>query len=85
MNGLLAVGIILTEWLLITAAITDEWQYYGWAFLVVIMLSEAVNNRNPKLYPKRPVRIVYFSMIYFTFLVLNFSFIYVQEVGLPVP
>ncbi|MBW8010878.1 MAG: hypothetical protein FVQ83_06515 [Chloroflexi bacterium] len=85
MNRLFIVGVILTEWLLITAEITDQWQYYFWAFLVVILWSEAVNNRNPRLYPKRSIRIAYFSIIMFSLLMFNKSILYVQEVGLPVP
>jgi hypothetical protein len=85
MNRLFIVGVILTEWLLITAEITHQWQYYFWAFLIVIMWSEAVNSRNPRLYPKRSIRIAYFSIIMLSLLMFNKSILYVQEVGLPIP
>ena len=83
MTALNIVGALLTEWLLIVAEITSDWQYYLWAFLVVVMWSEAVNNRNPNLYPTRVGRILYFSMFFVMFLFLNKSIIFLREFELP--
>ncbi|MDH5508552.1 MAG: hypothetical protein OEZ02_15125 [Anaerolineae bacterium] len=83
MMGLNFVGVVLTEWLLIVAEITGDWQYYAWAFLIVVLWSEAVHKRDAALYPSRGVRILYFGMFYALFLVMNKSYIYMQEFGFP--
>jgi hypothetical protein len=85
MTTLYIVGVVLIEWLLVVAEITDQFQYYFWAFLVVVLWSEAINHRDPTLYPNRITRILYFSMVLIMFIVVNKSILYVQEVGLPLP
>ena len=79
------IGLVLMEWLLLAAEITDQFQYYVWGFLVMVAFSEAINTRNPKLYPNRWLRILYFSMFFFTLLFFNKSILYVQEHGIPIP
>ncbi len=83
MKRLLLVGVVLIEWILVTAEITNEWQYYLWAFLVVILWSEAIYTRAPKQFPKRNIRIAFFSAIMLILWAVNFSIIYVIETGLP--
>lgn len=78
-------GVVLTEWLLITAELTLEFQYYVWAYLVVIAWSEAEHTRNPYLYPQRPFRIFFYSMIFVGLLMFNKSIIFIQQFGLPAP
>lgn len=85
MTSLHIVGAILTEWLLIVGEISEDKQYYAWAFLVVVLWSEAVNSRDPKLYPKRTTRILYFSLVFVMFFFFNRSFIILREIQLPIP
>ncbi|MBI3158018.1 MAG: hypothetical protein HYZ26_00275 [Chloroflexi bacterium] len=82
---LLVTGIVLTEWLLIVAEITQDFQYYLWGFLAVVAWSEAVHARNPRLYPNRPFRIFFFSMAFLGLLAFNKAIVFVQQGGLPVP
>ena len=85
MNGLHIVGAILTEWLLIVGEISDNWQYYAWAFFVVVLWSEAVNSRDPNLYPKRLTRILFFSIIFVMFIFVNKSIIVLRDFQFPIP
>ncbi len=85
MTGLHIVGAILMEWLLIVGEISEDWQYYMWAFLVVVLWSEAVNSRDPNLYPKRATRILYFSLVFVMFFFINKSFIILRDFQLPIP
>ncbi|MCH7662696.1 MAG: hypothetical protein IH859_02365 [Chloroflexi bacterium] len=85
MTGLHIVGAILTEWLLIAGEISEDWQYYVWAFIVVVLWSEAVNSRDPKLYPKRVTRILYFSLVFVMFFFVNKSILILQDFQLPIP
>lgn len=84
MNTLNIVGAILTEWLLIVAEVNSDWKYYGWAFLMMVLWSEAVNSRNPRLYPKRAQRILYFSVFFIMFFMVNKSVIFLRNFELPV-
>lgn len=85
MIALYIVGAILTEWLLIAAEITKDWQYYFWAFIMVVLWSEAVNRRNPNLYPSRLSRILYFSLFLALFFFFNKSVIILRTIELPIP
>ncbi len=78
-------SVVLMEWLLIAAEITDQFQYYLWAFLVVVLWSETVHAREPNLYPNRLMRIALFSVYYFSFLLMNKSVLWIREFGLPLP
>jgi hypothetical protein len=85
MTTLYVVGAILTEMLLIVAEITTDWQYYLWAFVVAILWSEAVNSRDPSLYPSRTTRILYFLMFLMMFFFFNKSIMILREIELPIP
>jgi hypothetical protein len=78
-------GLVLTEWLLVVAEITHQFQYYLWGFVAVVAWSEAVHARNPRLYPSRPFRIFFFLMSYLGLLAFNKAIVFVQQYGLPVP
>lgn len=82
MTRLFLVGLILTEWILVVAELTGDWQYYLWGFLVVVLWSEAIHVRDPKMYPDRRIRILFFGTFVFMFIVMNKSFFFIQEFGL---
>lgn len=85
MTMLHIVGALLAEMLLIVAEITTDWQYYLWAIVVVILWSEAVNSRDPSLYPRRMTRILYFLMFLMMFFFFNKSVLILREIELPIP
>lgn len=85
MTMLHIVGALLTEMLLIVAEITTDWQYYVWAIVAVILWSEAVNSRDPSLYPSRTTRILYFLMFLMMFFFFNKSVMILREIELPIP
>lgn len=82
---LMVAALVLMEWLLVVAEITGNWQFYLWAFLIVVLWNEAIRARTPKQFPNRMVGIAYLSIFFVGLLLFNKSFVYVQQNGLPLP
>ncbi len=83
---LFIAGVVLTEWLLIVAEMTGQFQYYFWAFVVVVAWSEAEHTRFPYRFKSRAFRILYFFLTYYVlFFVINKTIIYIQQNGLRIP
>jgi len=82
---LLVTALVLMEWLLIIAELSGDWQFYLWAFLIVILWNEAIRARTPKQFPSRILGIAYLSIFFVGLLLLNKSYVFVQQNGLPLP
>lgn len=84
--ALTVTGFILTEWLLVAAEITHQFQYYFWAVVVVLAWAEAAHNRQPRRYPQRSIRWMIFLMLYLMpLLAFNKMVVYIQQFGIPLP